>query len=178
MNDGITDKSYINEPQFNKFKAGLSHHPRSHKEMIEGVEFNRVVDDLTLKGQCEANNRRNNQLINDVKQYKRETDNQKKTYNKLIKEQEDLNNHLKLQIKDDLSDVKSLYNLNAYNNGDNLTGDDKLLNKMIDISLRNKQAIDNRMRLNSRTLLPYIEPEINIHEHSIWWDDETLEPEF
>lgn len=59
-----------------------------------------------------------------------------------------------------------------------LQGDDKLTYKMIDMSMRNKHAINNRALWNKNSLLPYFEEELRSHENSIWWDDDTLDNQF
>jgi hypothetical protein len=67
-----------------------------------------------------------------------------------------------------------------YNNNDDypMTGDDKLMFKMYDMSGKNKEAILNRAMWNKNALIPYLEEELRSHENSIWYDDETLEREF
>lgn len=140
---------------------------------ISDNSYNNLMGKLMLQEQCAKNNEKNLQLIEEIKSFKEGINKQQKKYNKLLKEQQEINNQMKLNMKDDLSDI---HLLNSYNNGDlGLSGDELLLNKMIDVSLKNKMAINNRVKWSTQSAIPFIEPELQMHEKSIWWDDETLE---
>lgn len=95
-------------------------------------------------------------------------------FKKLKKEMHDndILEHNKMMLRNFDMPYKSVEYTNT------LTGDDQLVNKMIHMSSINKRSIENRAKLNKHSVLPYLESELQSHEASVWWDDETLENEF
>lgn len=61
---------------------------------------------------------------------------------------------------------------------EDLTYDDKLTKKMIDVGCRAKEALDSRAMFDKNSLLPYLEEELQMHANSVWWDDDALEQVF
>jgi hypothetical protein len=91
-------------------------------------------------------------------------------------------NELKLQLDDteNTPETYSFYNSDRYLiDPGNKTGDDVLMQAMIDTQKKNKQSIDNRSMWEKSSFLPYIEEELRQHENSVWWEsDNDLEAIF
>ncbi len=176
---------YISEQQNNKFMSEPSQYLNDNVETYEyfndstaDASYVTLMSDLTASERCATYNDRNDRLIKEVQQYKNDIDKRKKMYDQLIKEQRDINTQMKLQREANLDDIKGTFHVNPYNNGDMpLSGDEMIMNKMIDVSLRNKQAINARVTWDVNDFTPHLEPELQTHEYSVWWDDETLEAE-
>jgi hypothetical protein len=56
-----------------------------------------------------------------------------------------------------------------------LTGDDLLAQKMAHVSVKNRNAIHNRVRFTSDNFRKYYAEELDEQEHKIWWERDMLE---
>lgn len=56
-----------------------------------------------------------------------------------------------------------------------LTGDELLAHKMAHISIKNRNAIHNRVRFTSDNARKYFQEELDEQEDKIWWENDTLE---
>lgn len=52
------------------------------------------------------------------------------------------------------------------------TADTRLFEKMQDMSIKNKKALDNRALWNKNNLIPYVAEELNNAENSVWWEND------
>jgi hypothetical protein len=57
-------------------------------------------------------------------------------------------------------------------------GDNKLANRMRVVSLKNKEAIINRAKVDRYTNQHYFTEELNNHANSIWWENDDYESLF
>jgi hypothetical protein len=112
------------------------------------------------------------QIKETTKEYEKKLEECKKTSN-LEKERA---NRLYLKYGDD--DPSAVEQMYLGGDNSNLSGDDKLMYKMYDMSQMNKRALTSRALWSSNSLIPYFEEELQSHANSPWYDDDTLETEF
>jgi hypothetical protein len=95
-----------------------------------------------------------------------------------------------------MSDIDIKYYNQKYNNNSNTSfanydvdikdllndlgsdGDNKLANRMRVVSLKNKEAIINRSKVDKYTNQHYFTEELNNHANSIWWENDDYESLF
>lgn len=96
-----------------------------------------------------------------------------------LAEQKKLYNELKLKYEDTSQPYKytnsDLYLVDSPPN----TGDDVFTSAMMATQKKNKDSLDARSQWNKNSLVPYLEEELNEHENSNgWWQNSDLEQGF
>lgn len=94
-------------------------------------------------------------------------------------EQKKMYNELKLKYDDD-APVYKYTNSDLYLiDNQPQSGDDVFTNRMIDMGMQAKVAVDARSMYSKNSLLPYLEDELEESAGSgPWWDQDTLEQAF
>lgn len=57
-------------------------------------------------------------------------------------------------------------------------GDDKFTMKMLDTGSRAQESQTNRALWSKNSMIPYLATELDMHENSIWWENDALEHSF
>jgi hypothetical protein len=151
--------------QYEEKRKQYEEERKQYEEKIRNEKFD-------LNNVCKENY--NDFKINEEKkrQDEEEIKKQKKELSLILKQQKELTNSLLLNSQDNLQDIAYLFDLK-----NNCYGDDKLTNKMIHMSLKNKHAINNRASWDKNSFLPFVKEELYSHENSVWWENDVLDDE-
>ena len=87
--------------------------------------------------------------------------------NKLFKKE-----HTELDNSDSIA---QLFDRDETKERAHLTGDELLANKMAHVSIKNRNAIHNRIRYTSDNFRKYFQEELDEQEDKIWWENDVLE---
>jgi hypothetical protein len=73
--------------------------------------------------------------------------------------------------------INQVFNRDDTKERSHLTGDELLAHKMAHVSVKNRNAIHNRVRFTSDNFRKYFVEELDEQENKIWWENDALEDE-
>lgn len=78
---------------------------------------------------------------------------------------------------DNSNSMAQLFDRDETKEREHLTGDELLAHKMAHISVKNRNAIHNRVRFTSDNFRKYFQEELDEQQDKIWWENDALENE-
>lgn len=136
---------------------------------IFGVNIKSVCDDVKKNG--------SKQELTECEKEKIKSCPPEKSLETQLFEQKQKYNELKLQVEDKSPKFRFSNSDRYVFDNIGLDGDDVFTQKMFDMGKKPQEAIMNRSMWSKNSMLPFLEEELNMHENSIWWDDDALEAE-
>lgn len=76
-------------------------------------------------------------------------------------------------VKNKIANIQN--SINESYAADGCLGDDGMVKMQLYLGDKNRQAINNKMKIDKNTLIPFVSEELDDNESRIWWDNQDLE---